>query len=131
MKALLSIKPEFVNEILAGNKKYEYRKKFFKQDIDAIVIYASMPMGKIIGEFTIDGIINDNPMTVWKETKEYAGISFENYKKYFKGKREAYAICIKDLKIYEKPIDPYEQFPGFVPPQSYKYIKNQDMQNTL
>ena len=51
MKALLSIKPEFVNEILAGNKKYEYRKKIFKQDIDAIVIYASMPMGKIIGEF--------------------------------------------------------------------------------
>lgn len=48
MKALLSIKPEFVNEILAGNKKYEYRKNF-KQDIDAIVIYASMPMGKLLG----------------------------------------------------------------------------------
>lgn len=79
-------------------------EKIFKQDIDAIVIYASMPMGKIIGEFTIDGIINDNPMTVWKETKEYAGISFENYKKYFKGKREAYAICIKDLKIYENQL---------------------------
>lgn len=131
MKALLSIKPEFVNEILSGKKKYEYRKKIFKQDIDAIVIYASMPMGKIIGEFTIDGIINDNPMTVWKETKEYAGISLENYKKYFKGKREAYAICIKDLKIYEEPIDPYKQFPGFVPPQSYKYIKNKDILNTL
>ncbi len=31
MKALLSIKPEFVNEILAGNKKYEYRKKFLSK----------------------------------------------------------------------------------------------------
>lgn len=95
MKALLSIKPEFVNEILAGNKKYEYRKKIFKQDIDAIVIYASMPMGKIIGEFTIDGIINDNPMTVWKETKEYAGISFENYKNILKVKEKRMQYVLK------------------------------------
>ena len=41
MKALLSIKPEFVNEILTGRKKYEYRKRIFKQDIEAVVIYAS------------------------------------------------------------------------------------------
>ena len=111
MKALLSIKPEFVNEILTGRKKYEYRKRIFKQDIEAVVIYASMPVGKIVGE--------------------YSGISFENYKKYFEGKEEAYAICIKDLKIYKKPINPYEQFPGFMPPQSYRYIKNQDIQNAL
>ena len=89
MKALLSIKPEFVNEILTGKKKYEYRKRIFKQDIEAVVIYASMPVGKIVGEFTIDGIINDNPMAIWKETKEYSGISFEDYKKYFEGKEEA------------------------------------------
>lgn len=38
MKVLLSIKPEFVEEIILGNKKFEYRKSIFKRkDISSIV----------------------------------------------------------------------------------------------
>jgi len=33
MKALLSIKPEFVEEIIEGRKKFEYRKKVFKRPL--------------------------------------------------------------------------------------------------
>ncbi len=31
MNAILLIKPQFVNEIIAGRKGYEFRKKGFKQ----------------------------------------------------------------------------------------------------
>lgn len=122
MKALLSIKPQFVKEIIEGKKKYEYRKKIFKQEVDAVVIYASMPVGMIVGEFTIGEIISDSPMKIWKATKEYSGISLEDYSKYFEGKKDAYAIQIKDFIKYEKPIDPYKEFEGFIAPQSYKYV---------
>jgi predicted transcriptional regulator len=44
MKALLSIKPEFVDKIISGEKKYEYRKRIFKQKIEAVVIYCTMPV---------------------------------------------------------------------------------------
>ena len=37
MRVLLSIKPDFVNEIIKGNKKYEYRKKIFRKDVNSIV----------------------------------------------------------------------------------------------
>ena len=126
MKALLSIKPEFVYEIMSGKKKYEYRKKIFKQDVESVVIYASMPVGRIVGEFTIGEIISSSPKEIWKETKEYSGISYKDYCKYFKGRKDAYAIQIKELKRYERPIDPYETFDHFVPPQSYKYIYDEN-----
>lgn len=122
MKALLSIKPQFVKEIMAGRKKYEYRKKIFKQDVDSVLIYASMPVGRIVGEFTIGEIISDSPMKIWKETKEYSGISFDDYEKYFNGKQDAYAIQIKNVEVYDKPINPYDKFENFIAPQSYKYV---------
>ena len=44
MKVLMSIKPEFVEEIIKGTKKYEYRKSLFKNpDISEIVVYATQP----------------------------------------------------------------------------------------
>ena len=55
MKVLLSIKPEFVNEMVLGNKKFEYRKSIFKRaDVTDVVVYATKPYGKVVGEFKID-----------------------------------------------------------------------------
>ena len=37
---------------------------------------------------------------------------------------EGYAIQIKEFHQYEVPIDPYNEFEKFIPPQSYKYIED-------
>lgn len=74
MKVLLSIKPEFVEEIISGNKRFEYRKNIFKRkDVSSVVVYATKPYGKVVGEFEIEDIIMDNPKNIWKQTKEYSG----------------------------------------------------------
>ena len=55
MKVLLSIKPEFVEKIFNGTKKYEFRKSIFKnKNIDTVVVYASSPWQYVIGEFKIE-----------------------------------------------------------------------------
>lgn len=42
MKAMLSIKPEYVDRILKGEKTYEFRRRIFRRhDVDTIVIYSS------------------------------------------------------------------------------------------
>ena len=52
MRVLLSIKPEFVEKIFSGEKLYEYRKAMFKNvNVSSVVIYSTMPVGKIVGEF--------------------------------------------------------------------------------
>ena len=60
MNVILSIKPHFCKPIFDGVKRYEYRKRVFKRgDIDKVYVYASSPICKVIGYFTVGGIINE------------------------------------------------------------------------
>ena len=49
MKVALSIKPEYVAEIKAGRKRFEYRKAIFKQKVEKVYIYGSAPVSKVVG----------------------------------------------------------------------------------
>lgn len=122
MKVLLSIKPEFVHQIMNGNKLFEYRKRVFRKEVESVIIYSTMPEGKLVGEFTIDTIIEETPQVLWKKTSKYSGISKEYFMEYFNGRDKAYALKIKKFTPYLEPVDPKETFENFVAPQSYKYI---------
>ena len=125
MKVMLSIKPEFANKIFNGTKKFEYRKNIFKnENIKTVIVYSTKPIGKIIGEFDIKAIIEEHPSIIWEMTKEYAGVTEEYFNRYFCGKDKGFAIEIKSIKKYEKPICPYKEFDSFVAPQSFKYLQN-------
>ena len=69
MKILLSIKPKYVSSIMNGTKKFEFRRKIFKRkDVDTVVVYATKPIGKVVGEFEIKQVISDTPKSVWNMT---------------------------------------------------------------
>lgn len=124
MKVLLSIKPEFVDEIIEGRKKYEYRKSIFKRnDVSSIVIYATKPYGKVVGEFLIEKIIEDKPKNIWKETKKYSGITHQFFNEYFHGREIGFAIQIKEFIAYDRPLElnEYSEKIKFAP-QSFCYI---------
>lgn len=128
MKILLSIKPEFVNEIFNGNKKYEYRKNIFKNtDVKSVIIYATMPIGRIVGEFLIEKVLEDVPSQLWENTSTQSGITKAFYDLYFEGRDKAYALQIGKLIQYKEPINPYNLIEDFVPPQSFRYISDDNM----
>lgn len=127
MKVLLSIKPEFVQQIVNGNKKFEYRKRIFKQDVESVIIYSTMPVGKIVGEFKIGEIINDSPEEIWNQTYNFSGITEDFFMDYFSDRVEGFAIKIKDFFQYKSPIDPKDIFKNFVAPQSFKYIRSNEL----
>jgi predicted transcriptional regulator len=123
MDVLLSIKPKYVKSIIGGEKRYEFRKTIFKnREINRIYIYSSSPVKKIVGTFEIGGILEDHPVDLWENVKEYAGINDQEFFSYFEGKSRAFAIGIQNLQEFNEPIDPYETMSGFVPPQSYCYM---------
>ena len=122
MKVLLSIKPEFVEKIFAGTKKYEFRKSLFRRrDVKFVVIYASAPIKRVVGEFEIDEILSDDVDTIWERTKMYSGISKEFYNSYFKNRKTANAIQIGHLIRYEKT-KPLSEYHINQAPQSFCYI---------
>lgn len=123
MKVLLSIKPEYVEQIFNGTKKFEYRKSIFKdKSVTQIIVYSTMPVGKIVGEFSIEEILSDEPKAIWFETKEHSGVQKRFFEEYFKGRKNAYAIKIANPSLYDIPIDPKELNIAFTPPQSFMYI---------
>lgn len=123
MKVIMSIKPKYAEVIFNGTKKFEFRRNIFRKDIKKIIVYATKPIGKFIGEFTIDEIISDNPKELWNKTKEYGGISEEDFFKYFKDKDIGYAIKIGELSEYKEPIEPTKFISDFKAPQSFMYLK--------
>lgn len=120
MKAILSIKPEFVEKIIKGEKKYEYRRKIFKKDVESVIIYASSPIKKVIGEFIVEDILSYELDLLWKLTHNRAGVSRDYFYKYFKNTQRGYAIKIKKVIHYDAPLD-LKAFGMLFPPQSYVY----------
>lgn len=122
MKILLSIKPEFANKIFNGTKKFEFRRLVFKnKNVNTVVVYASAPVSKVIGEFDIEKVLKLELSELWNKTKEHAGISKEFYDCYFIGKNEGFAIQIKNPKLYSTAKNIQEEF-GMAPPQSFAYL---------
>ncbi len=125
MKVLLAIKPEFAEKIFNGTKKVEYRRIIFKSDkITSIVVYASFPIQKIIGEFEIDEVLAGSPEHLWSETSKDAGISKLYFDQYFAEKGTGYAIRIKSVKKYRNPLCLKLDFKISHPPQSFQYLFN-------
>ena len=122
MRVLLSIKPEFANKIFDGTKKFEFRKSIFKnKDINTVVVYASSPVQRVIGEFEIERILNFDLDTLWSLTQDFSGISEDFFYEYFADKEVGYAIKIKKTKKYRNPKNLREEFNLF-PPQSFAYL---------
>lgn len=122
MKILLSIKPEFASKIFSGSKKYEYRRAIFKNcEVSNVIVYASNPIRRIIGEFEIEYILHDELPILWAKTKNYAGISKERFLKYFTDKTKGYAIKVKKVRMYDEPL-PLNNLMVSSPPQSFVYL---------
>jgi len=123
MKVLLSIKPCFAEKIFDGSKKFEFRRAIFKNaHIKTILVYASSPTQKVIGEFEVYQILSQDLKTLWEETKEHAGIDEEYFYKYFGDKRQGFAIKIKKVKKYKTPLCLKEHY-KLTPPQSFLYME--------
>ncbi len=123
MKILLSIKPEFAEKIFTEEKKYEFRRTIFKnKEVSSVIVYASAPISKIIGEFEIEEVLCKELGLLWHQTKDYSGITEAYYYKYFQGKEEGYALKVKKAIRYKENLC-LKDCLGLKPPQSFAYIK--------
>ena len=126
---LLSIRPEWCEKILNGEKTVEIRKNrpSLKMPFKCY-IYCTKPVGNVIGEFTCDKIrfyfgkswlvkediedVTAGSCLSLEQVKEYAGWRKATS---FMDRKDLYAWHISDLKIYDKPrdLDEFSRF-GFL-----------------
>lgn len=122
MKIIVSINPEYAEKILSGEKKFEYRTRVAKQQVDTLIVYATKPIMKVVAEVEILGVIATSPEELWNQTKNQSGITKAFFDKYFKDKQVAYAYRLGEVKVYERPKSLLD-FGLRMAPQSFAYIK--------
>ena len=121
-RILMPINPEYVDEILAGRKKYEYRKiKAKRNNIDKMIIYSTSPIMKVVAEVDIKEILEEDPEKLWEMTKNESGITKDFYTKYYKNKNTAIAYKLGKIRIYDKPKNLDDIGINYVP-QSFVYL---------
>ena len=123
-KLLMSINPEHVENILAGRKKFEFRKTKCKEQIDSIVIYSTAPVMKVVAEVEVKGIIEDTPQSVWKRTSNAAGIDKTFFDRYYSGRDQAVAYILGCVKQFDSPRQLID-YGVKAAPQSYVYIRSE------
>lgn len=120
-KIVISINPEHVENIINGSKKFEYRTKAAKSDVEKILIYETVPVKKIVAEAEIEEVLMLPPEELWEQTKNQSGISKTFFDAYFNGRSVAYAYKLGKVKVYEQPKELID-FGLKSAPQSFVYI---------
>ena len=118
---LLSIKPEYVERIFNGSKKFEFRKHLPQEKVKRIVVYSTDPVQRVVGEVEVLGTLTMKPTPLWEATKGAAGISRAKYRAYFKGRNTAYAFRLGHAQLYDSQ-KTLEEIGIKSAPQSFIYL---------
>lgn len=124
--AIISIKPIYVNLILAGSKTIELRKSPMGLNTrDVVLVYSSAPEQRIVFWFRIEKIETFSVAEMWERYQNCLGISYENYNSYFASANNATGFHIGEIhKLKPMHLDELQRLvPGFVPPQGMIWIR--------
>jgi predicted transcriptional regulator len=117
---IISIHPTHADSILAGKKTIELRRRIPELPSGTrLWIYATRPIGAVVGFVTIQHVSRAHPKTIWKEHRAGIGINYAAFKAYCNGAREAVAILLAAARrVSPVTIDQLRGIRGsFHPPQ--------------
>lgn len=129
---LLSIRPRFAKSIFKGTKKVELRRKCPRiLESHLVFLYVSSPVSAIAGGFELGRVLTGTPRQVWPIVRAQAGITPDEFREYFAGASQAVALFFTEVWRFSVPIGLSELrrlWPRFHPPQSYVYLRPEDME---
>ena len=119
---LLSINPPYVEKILSGAKKVEYRRWTPKCDLPFKVhVYSTDPIRKVVATFIVKSILENTPQQLWESTKDIGGIEEQSFFSYFENRKVAYAWEICELIQFDSPLL-LSSYKVLTPPQKFRYV---------
>lgn len=125
-RALLSVKPEFVDMIFRSDKTVELRKKIPPLAAgDELLIYASTPVMALVGAVEVLDVMRHTPRQLWRLVKAQAGVEQAFYEAYYRDHDMAFGIVLGRTRLFDQPVPLAglrRAWPGFMPPQNYRYV---------
>jgi len=126
---VFSIKPQYSEKILDGQKTVELRRRF-PMDVPAgtkALIYSTSPTRALTGLAEIDEVLKGTPASIWKNFAGEACIEKADFDAYFAGAESGFVIKLSHATPLTRPFDLSElreRF-SFEPPQSFLYAPPQ------
>ena len=124
---MLSIKPRFVEAILAGHKTVELRRT--QPQLNGLpteaLLYASSPTMALAGTCWVESVVALPVAQLWKRYGRAACVTRSEFDAYFDGVDVGYGLLITDPSPLERPVTLAQlrhRWDGFQPPQSFRYI---------
>ena len=114
----------------------EYRKNIPNKEFKESYIYSTKSKNKrfdkisqkIILKATIKTIISESPQILWEKTHSIGGVNHDDFNSYFKECSVGFFIPFEKIQVFISPFDPYLEFQDFHPPQSFCYLKEEQIQ---
>ena len=120
--ALMSIRPDYAQKILAGDKRVEFRKTRLASTISHVVIYATNPIRRIVGFFKVLGIEQATPDELWRRHQQDGGIERSLFFAYYSERASGIAIRVGEVVGLRNPKALSALGDNLVPPQSFRYL---------
>lgn len=122
--ALLSIRPQYAEEILAGRKRVEFRRRPLPRDVTRVLIYATAPVALVVGAFEVEDIESTTPGEAWQHYRQVGGIGQEAFDSYYNGTDAAHVIRIRSVEIAASPFELSEIDESLRAPQFFVYLRD-------
>lgn len=124
---VLSIKPQYSEKIIAGEKTVELRRRFPTSAPKGTIayIYSTSPVMAIVGRAEIVDVVRMPVRDIWKRYSSVSFIKKADFDTYFDGLEEGYALRFANATPLPRQLELSElreRF-GFEPPQSFLYAK--------
>lgn len=122
---LLSVKPRFAESILDGTKAAEIRRQRpAVQPGTLVIIYATKPIGAIVGTARISDVSYGSPGDMWTHYRMHVGIGKNDFDSYLAGASVAYILLLVEVQrlVPLLTLEQMQTVTSFQPPQSYRYV---------
>ena len=123
---VLSIRPQYSEKIIHGEKTVELRRRFPLSAPRGTIayIYSTSPVQAMVGRAEIADIVKLPVADIWKKYGASASIKKSMFDSYFDGLSEGFALKFANARPLPRQLDLSElreRF-GFEPPQSFLYV---------
>lgn len=124
---VLSIKPQYSEQIILGKKKVELRRRFPTNVPSGTLayIYSTSPERALIGSAEISDVKKTPVNDIWREYSSLACIRKTDFDNYFSGLEHGFVLELENPRLLNRAIgltELRERF-EFEPPQSFLYAK--------
>ena len=129
---LLSIRPDYADQIFCGTKRIELRRRKPRvRPGDLVFVYASSPAMALVGAFEVEDVIEGKPADIWRQWHSKAGIDKSDFDTYFAGRDVGFGLVISNSWRLPVPVELAalrQKQSSFRPPQSFHYLSIERLQ---